>query len=47
MVRDGKSLEEVRTLEDSLGREHPDWQGRIFLTRGIQVIYQSLADQSR
>ncbi|UCF55991.1 MAG: MBL fold metallo-hydrolase [Deltaproteobacteria bacterium] len=47
MVRDGQSLEEVRTLEDSLGREHPDWQGRKFLTRAIEVIYQSLADQSR
>ena len=42
MARDGKSLEEIRTFENSLAKKHSDWRGRRFLTTAVEVIYQSL-----
>ena len=42
LVKDGKTLEEIKTLEDPLVKEHPNWSGRVFLTTAIEVIYRSL-----
>jgi len=35
----GKAFEEVKKLEADLVAEYPDWSGRSFLTRAIEVIY--------
>lgn len=45
MLKDGKNIEEVKTLENDLVKAYPDWQGRQFITTGIEVIYQSLKNQ--
>ena len=42
LVREGKTLEEIKALEEPLAKEHPYWSGRVFLTTAIEVIYRSL-----
>ncbi len=42
LVQAGKNLEEIRPIENQFAKGHPEWQGRTFLTRAIEVIYQSL-----
>ncbi len=42
LVREGKTLEEIKTIEEPLAKEHPNWSGRVFLTTAIEVIYRSL-----
>ncbi len=45
LVKEGKTLAEVRAIEEPLAKEHPDWQGRNFLTTAVEVIYHSLGDK--
>jgi cyclase len=42
MVKEGKTLGELKTFEEAEARQYPDWRGRQFLTTAIEVIYQSL-----
>lgn len=44
MVREGRALAEIHAAEDTLAQDHPAWQGRIFLTTAVEVIYRSLTD---
>jgi cyclase len=51
MVKDGKKLEEIKTLEHVMIEEHPDWEGRRLLHGAFEEIYQFLtsppADSAR
>ncbi len=42
MVKAGKTLAEVRSIEEPLTQKNSDWSGRQFLIRAIEVIYQSM-----
>jgi cyclase len=42
MVKEGKSLEEIKTIEEPLAKEHMYWRGRNFLTTAVEVILRSL-----
>ncbi|MFB3884970.1 MAG: MBL fold metallo-hydrolase [Thermodesulfobacteriota bacterium] len=42
LVKEGKSLEEIRPIEIQFAKDHPDWQGKRFLKTAIEVLYQSL-----
>jgi len=42
MVQEGRTIEEVNKIEEVFAQKHPDWRGKMFLTRAISVIYQSL-----
>jgi len=42
MVKDGKTLEEIRTLERVMLIERPDWGGRRLLSEAFGEIYQFL-----
>ncbi|MFB3884960.1 MAG: MBL fold metallo-hydrolase [Thermodesulfobacteriota bacterium] len=47
MIKRGKSFEEIKLLEGSIDKEHQDWRGKRFLTRAVNLIYQSLIGQAR
>lgn len=47
MVRKGRTLEEIKTIEEPLAKDHPAWQGRNFLTTAVEVIYRSLMPDKR
>jgi glyoxylase-like metal-dependent hydrolase (beta-lactamase superfamily II) len=41
-VKEGKTLDEFKNLEEALVEKYPDWLGRKYLANAIEVIYQSL-----
>ncbi len=45
LVRQGKTREAVKSLEESLAARNPDWRGRNFLSTACEVIYTSLASR--
>jgi cyclase len=44
MVKEGKTLEEVREIEGPLAKKNSDWRGKQFLSRATEVIYQSMVN---
>lgn len=46
LVQEGRTLTEIRAIEEPFAALHPDWQGRAFLTTAVGVIYQALAPVS-
>ncbi|MEI9479280.1 MAG: MBL fold metallo-hydrolase [Deltaproteobacteria bacterium] len=44
MVKEGKTLEEVRSIEEPLAKKNSDWRGKQFLSRATEVIYQSMVN---
>jgi cyclase len=42
MVKEGKPFEEIKRLEGPFAEKNSDWVGRHFLTRAIDVLYQSM-----
>ena len=42
MVEEGKSFEEIKRLECPFAEKNSDWAGKQFLTRAIDVLYQSM-----
>lgn len=43
MIREGKSIGDVRAAGEPLAAVHPEWRGRNFFSTAIDVIYASLA----
>jgi len=44
MVKEGRTLEEVRSIEEPLAKKNSDWRGKQFLSRATEVIYQSMVN---
>jgi len=44
MVKEGKTLEEVREIEGPLAKKNSDWRGKQFLSSATEVIYQSMVN---
>ena len=47
MVKEGKTLEETREIEEPLAKRNAGWRGRQFLSRATEVIYQSMRPVTR